>query len=161
MAFQIVSDPLLALPAEAVVNRVNGGLQYSSGLCAQIFDAAGKLPLQRALCAIGTCSVGDAVVTPGFGLSAKYIIHAVPPRWCGGKYGEDQLLFRCYRQALSRAAQLGVRSVAFPLLSADLCGYPEDRGISVAKEAILNSPFQQTGTVYLTLDGCTSLPGES
>lgn len=151
MAFEIVSEPLLSLPAEAVVNRANSGLQYASGLCGEIFDAAGKLPLQRACCAIGSCAVGQAVVTDGFGLNAKYIIHAVPPRWCGGKYGEDQLLAGCYKNVLDLAARLGVRSLAVPLLSEGLCGYPSDRGLTVAKKAILTSPAQETMRVYLTL----------
>ena len=151
MAFEIVSAPLLSLPAEAVVNRANMGLQYASGLCGEIFDAAGKLPLQRACCAIGQGAVGKAVVTEGFGLKAKYIIHAVPPRWCGGKYGEDQLLEACYKDSLRIAAGLGVSSLAFPLLSEGLCGYPSDRGLEVAKKAILESPVQKKMTVYLAL----------
>ncbi|MBO5248680.1 MAG: macro domain-containing protein [Clostridia bacterium] len=151
MAFEIVSRPLLSLSAEAVVNRANSGLQYAAGLCGEIFDAAGKLPLQRACVALGSCAVGSAVVTDGFGLDAKYIIHAVPPRWCGGKHGEDTLLADCYRSALDLAARLGVRSLAFPLLSEGLCGYPTDRGLTVAKKAILSSPVTKTINVYLSV----------
>ncbi len=151
MAFEIVSQPLLSLPAEAVVNRANSGLQYSAGLCGTIFDTAGKLPLQRACVAIGSCDVGNAVVTDGFDLRAKYIIHAVPPRWCGGKHGEDQLLAGCYKAALELAQKLGVRSIAFPLLSKGLCGYPADRGLAVAKDTILSSSAQQNMQVYLTV----------
>ena len=151
MSFEIVSQPLLSLPAEAVVNRANSGLQYSAGLCGTIFDAAGKLPLQRACVAIGSCDVGNAVVTDGFGLRAKYIIHAVPPRWCGGKYGEDRLLAECYKTALELAGKLGVRSVAFPLLSQGLCGYPIDRGLAVAKDVILSSSMQNQMQIYLTV----------
>ncbi len=153
MAFEIVFAPLLSLPAEAVVNRANSGLQYSSGLCGEIFDAAGRLPLQRACCAIGSCAVGDAVVTAGFGLSAKYIIHAVPPRWCGGKYGEDQLLSACYKKVLELASRLGVRSLALPLLSEGLCGYPSDRGLAVAKRTIQASPARETMQIYLAMPG--------
>ena len=96
MTLKETNDPLLSLSAEAIVNRTNMGLQYAEGLCGEIFEAAGKIPLQRALCAIGTCDVGQAVATEGFNLKAKHIIHAVPPRWCGGKYGEDKLLAECY-----------------------------------------------------------------
>lgn len=151
MAFEIVSEPLLSLPAEAVVNQANSGLQYASGLCAEIFDAAGKMPLQRACIALGSCAVGKAVVTDGFHLRAKYIIHAVPPRWCGGKYGEDKLLAGCYQAALELASRLSVRSLAFPLLSEGLCGYPTDRGLAVAKKAILTSPAQKDMKIYLTV----------
>ena len=151
MAFEIVTQPLLTLPAEAVVNRANSGLQYASGLCGEIFDAAGKMPLQRACVAIGSCPVGNAVATEGFGLSAKYIIHAVPPRWCGGKYGEDKLLSECYKSTLDLASRLGVRSLAIPLLTEGLCGYPSDRDLSVAKQVILSPPFQKQGKVFLTL----------
>ena len=149
MAFEIVTVPLLSLPAEAVVNRANVGLQYASGLGAEIFAAAGKLPLQRACCVIGGCAVGDAVVTEGFSLKAKYIIHAVPPRWCGGKYGEDALLAACYESALKRALELPIGSVAFPLLSPGLCGYPTDRGLAVARSVL--SSVENDLTVYLTL----------
>ncbi len=151
MSFEIVKKPLLTLPAEAVVNRANMGLQYASGLCGEIFDAAGKLPLQRACIALGSCPVGDAVVTDGFGLRAKYIIHAVPPRWCGGKYGEDKLLFECYQKVLKHAAALGVQSLALPLLSEDRCGYPTDRGLAVAKKSITSSPYGENLQIYLTL----------
>ena len=151
MSFEIVQTPLLTLPCEAVVNRANMGLQYASGLCGEIFDAAGKIPLQRACIALGSCPVGDAVVTDGFGLRAKYIIHAVPPRWCGGKHGEDKLLFDCYRNVLKQAENLGVRSLALPLLSEDRCGYPEDRGLAVAKKSILTSPYGEKMQIYLTL----------
>lgn len=151
MSFEIVKKPLLTLPAEAVVNRANMGLQYASGLCGEIFEAAGKLPLQRACIALGSCPVGDAVVTDGFGLQAKYIIHAVPPRWCGGKYGEDKLLFDCYQKVLKQAAELGVQSVALPLLSEDRCGYPTDRGLAVAKKSITTSPYEDDLKIYLTL----------
>ncbi len=152
MAFEIVSGRLLDLPAEAVVNRANSGLQYASGLCGEIFDAAGRIPLQRACCAIGSCGVGKSVVTRGFGLKAKYIIHAVPPRWCGGKAGEDQLLADCYTSALETARQLGVHSLAFPLLSQGLCGYPDDRGLAVAEKTLSSSPITDEMTVYLVLD---------
>lgn len=151
MAFEIVSEPLLSLPAEAVVNRANIGLQYASGLCGEIFDAAGKLPLQRACVAIGSCPVGEAVATEGFALPAKYIIHAVPPRWCGGMHKEDELLAGCYRKSIALAARLGVRSLAFPLLSEGLCDYPMDRGLSVAKKAIMTAPAQENMKIYLTV----------
>ncbi len=151
MPFEVVTTPLLDLPAEAVVNRANMGLQYATGLCGEIFDAAGKLLLQRACCAIGSCRVGEAVVTEGFGLKAKYIIHTVPPRWCGGKHQEDRLLAECYRNALAIASRLGLRSVAFPLLSEGLCDYPQDRGLTVAKREILTFSFTEEMTVYLSL----------
>ena len=151
MAVELVQTPLLALPAEAIVNRTNMGLQYTDGLCGEIFRAAGKLPLQRALCSIGTCDVGRAVVTAGFGLKSKYIIHTVPPRWCGGKHGEDKLLESCYKSVLSLAEELDIRSLAIPLLSEDRCGYPTDRGLAVAKKALYSYPYRKDMTVYLTL----------
>lgn len=151
MNLEIVRAPLLSLPAEAVVNRANVGLQYASGLCAEIFEAAGKLPLQRACCAIGSCGVGEAVVTEGFGLKAKYIIHAVPPRWCGGKHEEDRLLAECYRNVLNTASRLGVSSLAVPLLSEGLCGYPDERGLSIAKKEILTFSSQDLTRVFLSV----------
>ena len=149
--FQIVTEPLLSLPVQAVVNRANACLQYASGLCAAIFDRAGKLKLQNACGRIGWCPSGEAVITDGFDLPARYIIHAVPPRWCGGKYGEDQLLASSYRRSLEIALQFGVNSVAFPLLSEGQCGYPRERGLEVAKNAITSFPSTEEMTVYLTL----------
>lgn len=151
MILKLVTDPLLSLPAEAIVNRTNMGLQYAHGLCGEVFEAAGKLPLQHALSAIGICNVGEAVLTEGFHLKAKHIIHAVPPRWCGGKHGEDQLLEHCYRSVLTLADQLNVQSLAIPLLSEDRCGYPTERGLSVAKKAILGFPFAGNPTIYLVV----------
>ncbi|MBO5221760.1 MAG: macro domain-containing protein [Clostridia bacterium] len=151
MAVELVQTPLLALSAEAVVNRTNMGLQYVAGPEGSLFDAAGKLPLQRALCAIGTCNVGEAVVTEGFGLKSKYIIHTVPPRWCGGKHGEDGLLASCYKSVLSLAEQLEVSSVAIPFLSENRCGYPKERGLAVAKKALYTYPYRKDMTVYLVL----------
>ena len=148
--FSVVSEPLLSIPAQAVVNHANVGLQYASGLCGTIFDRAGKLKLQRACCAIGVCAVGEAVVTDGYDLSAKYIIHAVPPRWCGGKHGEDRLLEDCYRNCMKIARRLGVKSVAFPLLSEGCCNYPYGRGLAVAKK-VLSAPENDDVQIYLTL----------
>lgn len=150
MSLTVVNTPLLRIPAEAIVNRANMGLQYSSGLCGEIFDAAGKLALQRACCSIGSCSVGEAVVTEGFSLPAKYIIHAVPPRWCGGKYGEDRLLAACYENALKTALALGVHTVAFPLLSEERCGYPSDRGEAIARASLERLASDEI-QVYLSL----------
>lgn len=151
MSLEIVTAPLLSLPAEAVVHCADSDLRYTPGPKGEIFEAAGKLFLQRALTAIGSCGVGEAVTTEGFGLSAKYIIHTVPPRWCGGKYGEDALLAQCYRNVLKQAELLGVRSVAIPDLSKDKCGYPVQRAISVAKKELLTYPYRQEMTVFLSL----------
>ena len=137
MKFEIVQTPLLSLSAEAVVNRANIGLQYASGLCGEIFDAAGKIPLQRALCAIGTCSVGHAVVTSGFSLPSRFIIHAVPPCWCGGKHGEDKILAQCDRNVLALAERLKVHSLALPLLSRDRFEYPEELDLQIAEAPML------------------------
>jgi len=151
MPLEIVTQPLLSLPAEAVVHSTEADLRYTPGPKGEIFDAAGKLPLQRALLAIGSCSVGEAVFTEGFGLSAKYIIHTVPPRWCGGKHGEDLLLARCYRNVLTLAERLDVRSLAVPMLSEGKCGYPLPRGLAVAKKELLTYPYREDITVYLVL----------
>ena len=109
--------------------------------------------MQRALCAIGSCAVGHAVATSGFSLSARFIIHAVPPRWCGGKYGEEQLLSQCYRNVLSLAERLQVRSLALPLLSVDRCGYPADLDLQIAKREISSYPAERNMQIYLSLAG--------
>ena len=123
------------LDTDAIVNAANEGLWAGGGVCGAIFRAAGAAALEAACRRIGHCDTGSAVVTPGFRLKAKYILHAVGPRWSGGARGEPELLYGAYRSALELAAQLSCRSVGFPLISAGIVGYPADRAWKVALRA--------------------------
>lgn len=134
--FTIVEADITTLQVDAIVNAANGQLLMGGGVCGAIFRAAGPRELQAACDEIGRCDTGSAVVTPGFRLPAKYVIHAVGPVWQGGSYGERGLLASCYTTSLRLAADLGCASVAFPLISSGIYGYPRAEAYQVAQDAI-------------------------
>ncbi len=123
-SIEIQKISITDLDTDAVVNAANEGLRAGSGVCGAIFAAAGKSKLQRACDAIGHCDPGSAVITPGFDMKAKYIIHAVGPIWQGGRHGEPEQLYGAYFRSLELAAENGCRSVGFPLISAGIYGFP-------------------------------------
>jgi O-acetyl-ADP-ribose deacetylase (regulator of RNase III) len=118
-------------PTDAVVNAANEGLVRGSGVCGAIFAAAGP-GLADACAAVAPCPTGSAVVTPGFGLPARWIVHAVGPVWGGGAQGEPELLASAYRRALEVAAEVGAASISFPALSTGVFGYPLEAATAVA-----------------------------
>lgn len=136
MPFQLVRADITTMSCDAIVNAANAGLQAGGGVCGAIFHAAGREELQAACDAIGGCETGQSVITPGFGLRAKYVIHTVGPQWHGGDQGEEALLRSCYRTALQLAVKHELGSIAFPLISAGIYGYPRQQAISVATEEI-------------------------
>lgn len=112
------------LETDAIVNAANNALQAGGGVCGAIFRAAGHNELQQACNAIGHCDTGSAVITPGFRLKAKYVIHAVGPVWMGGKYDEAKYLYGAYASSLKLAMENGCHSIGFPLISSGIFGYP-------------------------------------
>ena len=116
---------------EAVVNAANEQLLKGGGVCGYIFSAAGSEKLQQACERIGFCQTGDAVITEGFDL-CPYIIHAVGPIYIGGRQGEEGMLYECYRRSLTLARQYGIASIAFPLISTGIYGYPKKEAWEVA-----------------------------
>jgi O-acetyl-ADP-ribose deacetylase (regulator of RNase III) len=126
---------------DAVVNAANEHLAGGGGVDGAIHRAAGAAALQEACRKLGGCAIGDARATPGFRLAARWIIHAVGPRWRGGDQGEPELLASCYRRALQVADVLAARSVAFPAISTGIYGYP--RGLA-ARVAVTTLAAAQT-----------------
>ena len=112
------------LDTDAIVNAANEGLWAGGGVCGAIFRSAGHDQLQKACNKIGHCPTGSAVITPGFHLKSKYIIHAVGPRWRDGKHKEPELLYSAYYKSLELALKNNCRSIGFPLISAGIFGYP-------------------------------------
>jgi O-acetyl-ADP-ribose deacetylase (regulator of RNase III) len=136
MPLTIVRNDIMKLDADAIVNAANTALQMGGGVCGAIFAAAGAEKLQAACDELAPIKVGEAVITPGFGLTAKYVIHAAGPIYRGGAHGEEKLLRACYRNSLNLAREKGCESVAFPLISSGIYGYPKDKALSAATSEI-------------------------
>ena len=115
---------ITALDTDAIVNAANEELWAGGGVCGAIFRAAGHRQLQEACSRIGHCDTGSAVITPGFNLKARYLIHAVGPRWRDGQHKEPEQLYGAYSKALELAAVHNCQSIGFPLISAGIFGYP-------------------------------------
>ena len=130
MPFAIMRDDITHVKADALVNAANEQLRQGGGVCGAIFEAAGAERLQKACDKIGHCDTGSAVAT------RAYRLHAVGPIWRGGTHGERELLASCYRSSLRLAAKLGCRSIAFPLISAGIYGYPKREALEVARHEV-------------------------
>ncbi len=124
------------LEVDCIVNAANSWLRRGGGVCGAIFKKAGSRKLQEACDRYGGCKTGNAVVTPGYDLPARYIIHAVGPVWHDGTHNEAELLKRCYSEVLMLAVKLQCESIAFPLLSAGSYGYPPEEAWRVALGAV-------------------------
>lgn len=147
----IVAD-LTTLADDAIVNAANPSLLGGGGVDGAIHRAAGPALLAacRALPELAPgvrCRTGEAVITPGFDLRARYVIHTVGPVWRGGDHDEALLLARCYRNALALAAEYALASVAFPAISCGVYGYPPEAAAAVAvrsvREALVQWPAMQ------------------
>ncbi len=129
---RVVVADITTLDVDAVVNAANQKLAGGGGVDGAIHRAAGRARLQEACRAIGGCPTGDAVVTDGFDLPARWIVHAVGPRWKGGDRGEADLLASAYRRSLEEARRVGATSIAFPAISTGIYGFPADRAAAIA-----------------------------
>ena len=136
MPFTIVRQDITKMQVDAIVNAANTELQMGGGVCGAIFRQAGPEKLQAACNAIGFCEPGHAVITPGFDLKARHVIHTVGPVWEGGSHGEEATLRACYRASLQLAVKHELQSIAFPLISAGIYGYPRQQALQVASEEI-------------------------
>ncbi|PJJ75454.1 O-acetyl-ADP-ribose deacetylase (regulator of RNase III) [Thermoflavifilum aggregans] len=127
----VIQGDITRLQVYAIVNAANSSLLGGGGVDGAIHRAAGP-ELLEACRKIGGCPTGEARITPGFRLPARYVIHAVGPVWHGGKHGEAELLASCYRHSLQLAADHGLKQIAFPAISTGAYGYPFDEASSIA-----------------------------
>jgi O-acetyl-ADP-ribose deacetylase len=132
---ELVEGDIAAQDVDAIVNAANARLAGGGGVDGAIHRAAGP-QLMEACRQIGGCPTGSAVMTPGFGLRARQVIHAVGPIWCGGTQGEPGLLRSAYRACLELADKQGLHSLAFPSLSTGAYGYPLPEAARIALTAV-------------------------
>src|SRR3990170_1181289 len=129
--FEIIVADITSLDVDAIVNAANPSLGGGGGVDGAIHRAAGP-ELAVASRALAPCRTGDAVMTPGFRLRARHVIHTVGPIWFGGSQDEAELLAGCYARSLGRAGEARLASIAFPAISTGVYGYPRDRAAEVA-----------------------------
>ncbi len=134
-SIELVKISIVELETDAIVNAANEHLAAGGGVCGAIFTAAGHKKMQEACNIYEHCNPGEAVLTPGFNLKAKYVIHAVGPIWEGGSYDEADVLRSAYLRSLELAYLNGCSSIAFPLISAGIYGYPVNLAWNVALTA--------------------------
>jgi O-acetyl-ADP-ribose deacetylase (regulator of RNase III) len=132
---EVIQADITTLPVDAIVNAANSSLLGGGGVDGAIHRAAGPRLLE-ATRTIGGCPTGQARLTPGFDLPAKWVIHTVGPVWQGGHAGEDEILASCYRESLKLAVSVEARTVAFPAISTGAYGFPMERAARIAIDEI-------------------------
>ena len=135
---EIREADIVTIGTDAVVNAANEELMEGGGVCGAIFNAAGSRQLAAACNKYGHCDTGSAVITPGFNLNSKYIIHAVGPRYINGSVGEERALYCAYKTSMQLAMDSGCHSIAFPVISSGIFGYPKEEAFRVGITSVLD-----------------------
>lgn len=134
---EVIDADITTLDVDAIVNAANTDLAPGGGVCGAIHKAAGP-ELARECAMLGGCPTGEARITKGYDLPAKWVIHTVGPVWGGGEAGEDRLLYKCYDASLKLAEENKAGSIAFPAISTGIYGFPANRAAHIAVAATLD-----------------------